>query len=354
MIVKRKTFSVVIFGLLAFAWGLFAQASRAEAQSGKSIFQGKTIKILVNSSAGGGTDSAARVVARFLPKYLPGNPSTFVQNMPGGGGVLANNYFYRRAKPDGLTFFQSSSATVTQFSRGGKRIKYDPRKFRAIGSINRGGSVLMIRKDVHARLLDPKAKPVVVGDSDGTRDWLATTLWGAEQLGWNVRFIYGYAGTGEMVLAFRQGEIEMMATANIPIIEDLVESNLVDVISVVGSVRRKDFPELQTFEELLGDKRPTGVSWQAYKFFAGPGDLDKPIFLPPRTPDNIASVVREAYLKLAKDPDFKKATTRFFGKGWVVRGAKETEDLVVETTSPSREVRDFLFKLRKKHGLPTG
>ena len=114
------------------------------------------------------------------------------------------------------------------------------------------------------------------------------------------------------------------------------------------------FPEIQTFEELLGDKRPTGVSWQAYKFFAGPGDLDKPIFLPPRTPDNITSVVREAYLKLAKDPDFEKATTRFFGKGWVVRGAKETEDLVVETTSPSREVRDFLFKLRKKHGLPTG
>ena len=107
-------------------------------------------------------------------------------------------------------------------------------------------------------------------------------------------------------------------------------------------------------EELLGDKKPTGVSWQAYKFFAGPGDLDKPIFLPPRTPDKITLIVREAYLKLAKDPDFKKATTNFFGKGWAVRGAKETEALVLETTSPTSEVKEFLRKLRKKHGLPTG
>lgn len=351
----RKGSSVlVMISLAVFVLGCLIQTSRANAQSEKPYFKDKTIKIIVGSSAGGGTDSAARVVARFLPRYLPGNPLSIVQNMPGGGGIIANNYFYHVSKPNGLDIFQSSSATVTQFSRGGKRIKYDPREFRAIGAINRGGSVLMIRKDAHARLRDPKAKPVVVGDSDGTRDWLATTLWGAEQLGWNVRFIYGYAGTGEMVLAFQQGEIEMMATANVPIIRNLLKSNLVDIVSTVGSVRRKDFPDLQNFEELLGDKKPTGVSWQAYKFFAGPGDLDKPIFLPPRTPDNITSMIREAYLKLAKDPDFKKATTKFFGKGWVVRGAEETEALVRETTSPSREVRDFLFKLRKKYGLPTG
>ncbi len=352
--VRRGPSVIIIISLAVFALGALIQTSRATAQSGKSFFKEKTIKILVNSSAGGGTDSAARVVARFLPRYLPGNPLSVVQNMPEGGGVLANNYFYPVAKSTGLDIFQSSSATVTQFRRGGKKIKYDPREFRAVGSINRGGSVLMIRKDAHARLRDPNAKPVVVGDSDGTRDWLATTLWGAEQLGWNVRFIYGYAGTGEMVLAFQQGEIEMMATANVPIMNSLVKSNLVDIVSVVGSIRRKDFPNLQAFEELMGTKRPNGVPRQAYKFFAGPCDLDKPVFLPRRTPDNITRMVRGAYLKLAKDPDFKKATTRFFGEGWVVQGAKETEALVLETTSPSSEVKDSLRKLNKKHGLPTG
>ncbi len=351
--VRERCSTFFFVALLVFSLALVAYTSQANAQ-GNISFEGKTLKVLVSSSAGGGTDSAGRVVAQFLPKYLPGKPSIYVQNMPAGGGILANNYFYHNSKPNGLELFQASSSTVSQYSRGGKRIKYDPRKFVAVGSINRGGSVLMIRKDVRSRMTDPKAKPVVVGDADGSRTWLAMTVWGAEQLGWNLRWIYGYAGTGEMVLAFRQGEIEMMATANVPIIEDLVNDQVVDIIGVAGSKRRKDFPNNPAFEELLGDKRPTGLSWQAYKFWSGPDELDKVLFLPPGTPNNIVSVYRNAYLKMAKDPDFIKTTTRFFGKGWYVRPGKETEDLVREVTTVSKEVQEYLRNLRAQKGLPPG
>ncbi|HEX9880868.1 MAG TPA: tripartite tricarboxylate transporter substrate-binding protein [Candidatus Binatia bacterium] len=339
--------------LIALVLGFLWEAGRAGAQ-GRPFYEGKTLKIIVSSSAGGGTDSAGRLVARFLPKHLPGNPATYVQNMPAGGGILANNYFFQVAKPNGLEIFQASSSTVTQFSRGGSRIRFDPREFKSVGSINRGGSILMIRREVHSRLTDARAKPVVVGDADGSRTWLAMTLWGADQLGWNCRWIYGYPGTGEMVLAFRQGEIEMMATANVQIVEDLVKEKVVDIIAVTGDERRKDFPNVPSFVELLGDKRPKGISWQAYRFWAGPEELDKPLFAPPKTPAPIMAMLEASYVKMSKDPEFIKETGNFYGAGWYVRGAKATDDLVKETTTVSKEVTDFLQNIRKKKGLPTG
>jgi len=350
---RGRCFTLVIFSLVLFALALLTQTSRANAQSEVS-FEGKTVRILVSSSAGGGTDSAGRVMARFLPKFLPGKPSVFVQNMPGGGGILANNYFYKRGKQNGLDLFQASSSTVTQFNRGGKRVRWDPQKWMAVGSINRGGSLLMIRKDVRSRLTDPKAEPVVVGDADGSRNWLAVPVWGHEYLKWNTRYIYGYSGTSDMILALRQGEIEMMGTANVTLIEDLLKDGVVEIICTASNERRRDYPNIKSFEEVLGGKRPAGVSWQAYRFWLGPSDLDKLVVLPPGTPDNIVRTYREAYQKMAKDPEFQKVTTTFFGDGWIIRGGKETEGMVVETTTASKEVKDFLRKMRKKHGLPEG
>jgi tripartite-type tricarboxylate transporter receptor subunit TctC len=349
---RGRYLTLATLSLLVFVAALFAQISQTNAQG--AYFEGKTIRLIVSAAAGGGTDSAGRVMARFITKHLPGNPKIFVQNMPGGGGILGNNYFYNRAKTNGLDLFQASSSTVTQFNRGGKRIKFNPRDFIGVASINRGGSLIMVRKDARSRLTDPKAEPVVVGDPDGSRNWLSAVVWGDEYLKWNTRYIYGYSGTGEMALAFRQGEIEMMGTANVPIVEDLIKDGSIEIIATASSVRRRDYPQIKTFEELLGDKRPSGVSWQAYRFWALPSELDKIVYLPKGTPANIVKMYRDAYQKMVKDPEFKDATTQFFGEGWVIRDAKATEELTVETTTATKEVHDFLRKMRKKRGLPSG
>ncbi|NIO08110.1 MAG: hypothetical protein GTO40_08970 [Deltaproteobacteria bacterium] len=342
-----------LFSLIALVAVSIIQITDTHAQ-GNVNFDGKTVRVLVTAAAGGGTDSAGRAMARFITQQLPGKPSIFVQNMPGGGGILGNNYFAKNAKPNGLDLMQASSSTVTQFNRGGKRIKYDPRKFIGVSSINRGGSLMMIRKDAKKRLLDPKARPVVVGDPDGSRNWLAGVVWGDEYLGWNVRYIYGYSGTSEMALAFRQGEIEMMATANVPIVEDLIKDGTIEIIAVHGSQRRRDYPNIKTFQELLGKKKPTGVSWQAYRVWSLPSELDKMVYLPEGTPANIVKAYRNGFKKMAENPDFIEATTKFFGEGWITRDGKATEELTVETTTISDEVQDFLRKMRKKRGLPTG
>src|SRR5262249_25598876 len=114
-----------------FTVGLLALTSSLLAAD-QSFYEGKTIRFIIACGPGGGTDTAGRLVARYLPKYLPGNPKLIIQNMGGGGGTIANNYFASEVKPDGLTIMQDSSSSVASFARGGPSIKYDPRKFKVI------------------------------------------------------------------------------------------------------------------------------------------------------------------------------------------------------------------------------
>lgn len=94
---RRKSFRLARVTLIAAFIATVQETPAAQAP----YYDGKTLKILVSSGTGGGTDTAARLVSRFIGKYLPGNPRVLVQNMPGGGGTIANNYFASEAKPDG-------------------------------------------------------------------------------------------------------------------------------------------------------------------------------------------------------------------------------------------------------------
>ena len=223
------------------------------------FYEGKTIRFIIASGPGGGTDTAGRLVARFLPKYLPGNPKIVVQNMPGGGGTIANNYFANEVKPDGLTIMQDSSSGVANFVRGGSTIKYDPRKLKLIGGVARPGSLLLIRNDAQARFTNRGAKPVVVGDTDGIRNWIAMTVWGAEYLGWNLRWIYGYPGSRELQLAIRQGEIDVWATQDAKLVNDLKREGVAQIVVTEEDHRREDFSGCPDFCRAPGHEKAHGL-----------------------------------------------------------------------------------------------
>ena len=171
--------------------------------------------------------------------------------MPGGGGITANNHFYANAKPDGLILLQDSSSAIGNMNRGGSRIKYDHRKSRPVGSIARGGSILMVRKELKDSLTDPKSRKLVVGDTDGIRTWLSMTVWSAEYMNWNLRWLYGYKGSRELSLALRQGEIDLWATSNARLIADMPQRRRPSTCSISRMKsaardfrRRADFPPI--------------------------------------------------------------------------------------------------------------
>ncbi len=334
---NRRLNFVAFIGLLGLVAALVTSAPTAQAP----FYEGKTLRVLIASGPGGGTDTAGRLVARYLPKYLPGNPKIVIQNMGGGGGTIANNYFASEVKPDGLTVMQDSSSSVASFARGGPAIKYDPRKFRVIGGVARPGSLLMIRNEARDRLTNRAAKPVVVGDTDGIRNWIAMTVWGAEYLGWNLGWIYGYPGSRELQLAIRQGEIDIWAMQNAKLVKDLQREGVVQIIGTEEDQRRGDFPDAPTFLELLGSKKPTGLSWQAYQSWAG-------------APDHLIKLLREAFMQVMKDPEVDKDGDKFFGDGWRAHNAEKIEGVIREHIAIPKEAKDYITKMRQKYNLPVG
>jgi tripartite-type tricarboxylate transporter receptor subunit TctC len=317
-------------------------------------YEGKTLRIVVSSGPGGGTDTAGRLVSRFISKYIPGNPKVIVQNMPGGGSTVANNYFASEVKPDGLTIMQDSSSGVANFIRGGPTIKYDPRNFKFLGGVARPGNLMMIRNDARQKLGDRTAKAAVVGDTDGIRGWVAMTVWGAEYLGWNLRWIYGYPGSRELQLAIRQGEIDVWSTQNAKLVQDLQREGVAQILVTEDNQRRTDFPEVPTFLELLGAKKPTGIAWQAYIGWAGAPELDKFLVAPEGTPDHLVKILRDGFAKVMKDPEVDKEGDKFFGDGWKPHSGEKMEAVIREQIGIPKEAKDFMTKLRVKYNLPVG
>ena len=240
-------------------------------------FEGKTLKVIVASNAGGGTDLSGRLINRFMQKYLPGNPRFVYQYMGAGGGkIKAANYLANRIKPDGMTFMQTDSSPIQPHVLRRKVIKYDPRKFIAIGGVHRGGSVLFIRKDAHKRLTDKNAAKVNVGGISGARAWQAMNVWGAEFLGWNLKWIVGYPGTGALVKAISQGEIDVLGTQNAYIINELREAGVIDLIAQEG-IRgadgyspRSSFKDVPIFPELMAEKKIGKLATAGYESWMGP------------------------------------------------------------------------------------
>ena len=150
-------------GRLALIASLAGVSFSAAAQ--EVDFKGKSIIVLVGSEVGGGTDASARLIAPFLQKYLPGQPSVVVQNVPGAGGIKAANFFVQQAKPDGLTALNGSISMLDPLTAGTKNSQYDTKTLRFIGGIGRGGGAIFATKDAAERLFDKSKPPVIIGSA---------------------------------------------------------------------------------------------------------------------------------------------------------------------------------------------
>lgn len=320
-------------------------------------FGGKTVNLIINSNPGGGTDTIARLVGTVLVKNLPGEPDIVFRNLPAGGGIQANNYFYSQAKPDGLTMLAGSNTQISPPKLRNSAVKYNPADYRYIGGTERLGSVIVVRKSELKRFSDPNATPLVQGDIDGERDGLLMGLWGKEFLGWNIRFVIGYAGIPTVELAAKRGEIDIFANGNGTIISRMTGDGLVPVAQLGTRddndkiVPRTAFQDVPVFDSLITPKL-SGVALRAYQSWRGDQLVDKWLALPPKTPDDITEAYRKAYLATTSDPKNKDILLRAFGDDWSALSGAAMDKIVQALVATSEEDLNFLIELKKKHGLP--
>lgn len=320
-------------------------------------YEGKTVEIIVPSRAGGGDDTITRIIAKVMPRYIPGRPTIVVRNVPGGGSAIANNIFYEKAIRDGRHLLFNSQAPFNLQLSHSDMVKFNLLKYKHIGNINRGGNLLLVRKPTVLRLTDPKAEPVVCGVQEGQESWLAMVLWGGEFLGWNIHCIPGYSGSSDQELAIQRGENDIIGSTNAFMVHRLVKEGIVELICQMGSfkkgkvMRRPDFPDAPTFLEKLGDKKPTGIPWKAYLAWVSGKEVDKFLSAPPGTPDKYVSVLVDAFEKMGKDPEFDTLVKKMVTDVYVVSVGQDTADLVRNALDVPKESLDYIAVLLKKYGL---
>jgi tripartite-type tricarboxylate transporter receptor subunit TctC len=338
--------------LLVFLLG----GSAAVAEDAVS-FQGKTVNMIVGFPPGGGTDAYGRLVATFLTTYLPGSPTVIVRNVPGGDGITSMNFMVQQALPDGLTLTTTANTTADPLNFRKPQSHFNPVDFGIVGGGGRGGEVLLINKEAEKRLYDKTAAPVIMGSLNGIpRSGMQMTAWGAEFLGWNVRWVLGYPGTNDLAIALERGEIDMTATGNLFVIQRLTQSGKFKILVQSGTLRtgmligRPDFGDAPLLTNAVEGKIKDPLALKAFEYWRDIALTDKWLALPPKTPKEIVDVYRTTYGKISQDADFLERA-RKISEDFVPLSAAEVESLIHKLGSLPPEATEYMQVILRKQGL---
>jgi hypothetical protein len=335
---------------------LLLGSAAATAQDAVS-FQGKTVNMIISSAPGGGTDAFARLAAQFLTHYLPGSPAVVVRNLPGAGGITGMNYMAQQVAPDGLTFVTAANTMADPLFYRKPQSQFDPTEFVVIGGVVRGGEVLLISKDAERRLYDKTASPVVIGSLGGVpRSGMQMAAWGIEYLDWNGKWVIGYPGTNELMIALERGEIDMTGTGNMFLINKLLDTGKFKILVQSGSLKdgkfsgRADFGDAPVFTDLMEGKIKDPLAAQAFDYWSSIISTDKWIALPPKTPKALADAHRAAYTKLMQDKEFLERGSKL-SEGFTPMKAADVETLIRKLASLPNEATEYMTVMLRKQGL---
>jgi tripartite-type tricarboxylate transporter receptor subunit TctC len=187
---------------LSFCW--------AVAALGEDFYKGKTIRLIVATTPGGGFDAYSRMLTRHMGKHIPGNPTFLVENMPGAAFMIGTNYLYKQVKPDGLTLGNWIGTLVLHQVLGRKGIEFDARKFEYIGApVKNHDTCVMTRVsgiDSAQKWLSSPT-PVKMGATPPGSTPYDNAAVLKEALGLPMQLVSGYKGTAEIRLAIDGGEV---------------------------------------------------------------------------------------------------------------------------------------------------
>lgn len=320
-------------------------------------FAGKTLTVIVGATPGGSTDVSARLIAPYLAKYLPGAPTAVVQNRPGASGMTALNMFANQVAPDGLTAAIASGSQIDPMIYRVPQSQYDPSKFAIIGGVGIGGSIILIHNAALPRLSDKGAPPVVVGTISGVpRSGMQMAAWGADYLGWNIKWITGYRGNPELMLAFERGEVDMTSFANTTLKSELFDKSKYTILYQSGSnagTVPATMPQLSgvpLLSEALQGKITDPLAQNAFRYWQNISSINNWIGLPPNTPAVIVETYRAAYRKTMVDPGFLAQAAKM-GDDVTVVSPESMERTVNTLAALPPEALGYMKKVLARQGL---
>jgi tripartite-type tricarboxylate transporter receptor subunit TctC len=328
-------FSVRVFTALILV-AVFLAAAPATAQ--QPSFTGKTVTIVVGFTPGGGYDQIARLMARYLPKYLPGSPTVVVQNMPGAASIIAANHVYNVAKPDGLTLGLFNRNLVLGQLVKVDGIRFDMNRFGWVGSMASETTVLAIHNSLPYREATElrKASPaVVVGATGPGANTYDFPLLLKALAGFQLRIISGYPASADIMLAVERREVDGRA-GSYSSLKSFIDRGLVRPI-VRARATVPATARLPVDEDLVTEDRSKAVM----RLRSTPEVIGRPFTLSPGTPPEILNVYREAFRRVSQDRDFLTDAERAGFEINFVAGDQVLRTVRTVLTAPSDVVKIF-------------
>ena len=294
---------------LAMLLGLAAM-TQASAQSVEQFYKGRTITMLVGTAPGGINDISARLVAKYLGRFIPGNPAIVVQNNPGAGGLVTGNKLYNNAERDGSVLAKFERAVPQLQIQGDPNAQFDSTKFVWLGSLSSYANdayLLLVNADSPVKSVDELRKPgtkVNLGADNSASSNLIFAVIAKEILGLNINLIRGYTGAANLFLAMQSHELDGQFVGFSSVKSgqrDLWNKGAFRALMAFGrTTRHPDFPNIPIGREMTKDKDALAL----IEFAELPFFMALPFAAPPGIPADRAKALQGAFMTMARDKEF--------------------------------------------------
>lgn len=302
-----QKFRGIAFFLLLSLYLFISQSPSVFAQA--PFYQGKTLTIIVGTKAGDVYDLYARLLAQYLPKYIPGNPGFVVQNAPGASSLIAANQVYNVARPDGLTLGAIFPALYFDQLVGRQEVKFDWTKFGWIGSPITSNHFMYMRSDAPYKTIDDVRKasePPKCGATGTTSTAYYIPKLLEEVIGTKFNIVAGYQAGADIDLAVERGEVVCRAFTILAFFarepfHTWRKKGFVRVLFQTGKKRDERLKDVPTIYELMDRYKTPEAGRKLATLVLAAGDFGRPYVLPPGTPTDRIKILREAFTKTLND-----------------------------------------------------
>ena len=287
------------------AAAILALGAAAQAQSPADFYKGKNVDLTIGYSAGGGYDVYARLLARHMGRFIPGNPAIVPKNMPGAGSLGLANWLYNVAPKDGTAFGTIGRGTAFDPLLGSTKAQFDAAKFNWLGSMNDEVSVCVSWYTTGITSLEQvKHNELTVGGSGQAADTDQFPKVLNATIGTKFRLVTGYPGGNDVDLAMERGEVmgrcgwswsSVVATH-----KSWIDEHKINVLVQLSLSKHPDLPNVPLAMDLANNDEQR----QIFKLVFARQPMGRPFLAPPDVPSDRVSVLREAFMDTMKDGDF--------------------------------------------------
>ncbi len=275
------------------------------ATAGESDFyKGKTISLITSTGVGGTYDVLARLIARCMPRYMPGAPTIIVQNMPGGGNVLATNYMYNIAPKDGTAIATIHSAMPLHQVLDPAGVHYDADKFNWLGSTGPQNEVILVWNTAGITTIAQAMEQEIIlgGTGAGSGIVIIPTVMNS-LLGTRFKIVTGYRTSEDVNLGMERGEVQARAFSIGSIASqhpDWLTEHKVTFLAQAGAKRDKLLPSVPLLTELAKNEEQRRI----FELLSSAPALGQPYIAPPGLPADRLAILRGAFAATLKDAAF--------------------------------------------------